>query len=492
MEQLLIHFLNAVTPVARRFVSRRREAPNHNWSIGEAVAPQRSVSSGSVTLSPDQLRRHAYILGASGSGKTKAMELLIRAHLQNDLGFALVDPHGDLTRAVVAYVASQQASLGHDALDRIYLVEPFTDDVIGMNVLDPGDTPLYPHISELIGIFRRLWASSWGPRMEEIFRNALLVLARSGHTIVQVPQLLTDPVFRSQALIAANDPVLRAYWSERYDALSDAARLTYAEPVLNKVGALIADPRLRAMLGECEQCLDFRQLMDSGAWIILNVAKGQLRDASYLLGSLATAQIQAAAMSRANIPEAERRPFTLFVDEFQNFRGEDFETILCEARKYGLRLVIAHQFLAQLDPVVQSAIFGNIATQLLFAVSPPDAAALGRLLSGETVRPEALVQLPVGQAVLHQRGQAAQHVAIHPVLTPPIPESEMIEFAASLRRRHARPLDECKSLPFAAVNRNPRRKTKAPAPTQRQATADDSQPLPPVVSGGTVSEAADD
>jgi len=496
MEQLLIRVLNALTPGVRRLFNRRRIPSPKGWSIGTATTLRPGDSPEDVSLDPNDLRRHVYLLGASGSGKTKALELLIRAHIRHGLGFCVVDPHGDLTRSIAAYLLDQSQRVGPDFLDRVYLVEPFTDEVAGMNVLNPGRAPLYPHISELVSIFRRLWLSSWGPRMEETLRNALLVLAQSGYTLVEVPALLTDAAFRAKIIEGVPDAALRAYWQDRFEQLSDAARLTYSEPVLNKLGALTADPRVRAMLGQREHCLDFRKLMDDGAWILLNVSKGHLRDASYLLGSLATAQIQAAAMSRSEIRECDRRPFTLFVDEFQNFRGEDFETILCEARKYALRIVVAHQHLGQLDAGLQNAIFGNVATQLIFAVSPPDAAVLGRLLSGDGIRAEELTQLPVGQAVFHQRGRAAQRIQVHPVLAPPIPDDDLRAFMERLRRQHSRPLGDVEAeIASRATTRNtPPKPRRSPRPKR---TAESAPEVPPVTevpssTASPVSEADDD
>ena len=417
------------------------------WALGLPEVRDRLEGGMPVCLVDRELDRHVYLLGASGSGKSRLLELLIRQHLRQRSGLCLVDPHGDLTQSVLTFLheevrIAEQAGTPLD-LERLYLVEPFAEDgIVGLNPLDSGGAPLHPHIGELVGIFRRVWASSWGPRMEELLRTALLTLAQAGFTLAELPALLTDTAFRSRVLEAVTDEPVRDYWTQRFDPLSDAARSAWTEPVLNKIGALLADPRLRAMLGQCEGTLDLRRLMDQGAWLLVNCSKGQLRDASHLLGSLFVAQLQAAALSRADLPEAERHPFTLFVDEFQNFRGEDFETILCEARKYRLRLVLAHQHLGQLDPALQNAIFGNVATHLFFAVSPRDAGVVARELADGGTAASELVHLPVGQALLHRRGQTPVRLRILPVLTPPVEPSALRHFAAGLRQSHGRPLAE--------------------------------------------------
>jgi hypothetical protein len=176
--------------------------------------------------------------------------------------------------------------------------------------------------------------------------------------------------------------------------------------------------------------------MDRGAWILVNCARGQLRDSAFLFGSFVVSQVQAAVFARAGQPEQDRKPFTLFTDEFQNFRGDGFETLLCEARKYRLRLVLAHQHLSQLDPALQRAIFGNVASQVLFSMSPQDAATVGKLLAPGGTEGQALVQLPVGEALFHHRGHPTERVKILPVLTPMVSDRSLSAFGAKIRARH--------------------------------------------------------
>jgi hypothetical protein len=441
MEAWLVQFLNSLTPTLAR-VALRRSNPHGSsgWLLGTVLGAGADRDTPSVVLQDSELDRHVYVLGASGAGKSKLLELLIRQHIQQRAGFCLIDPHGDLTSNVMAYLWDESRRGDEDAvaaiLDRVYLVEPFrSDGVVGLNPLDPGGAPLYPHIADLVAIFRRFWASSWGPRMEECWRNCLLALALTGNTLTEVSSFLTDPAFRSQTLGRVADEAVLAYWHGRYEPLTDAMRSAVAEPVLNKVGALLADPRLRCMLGQTDHCLNLRQLMDEGAWLFFNCAKGQLRDTAYLVGSLVVAQLQAAAMSRADLLERDRQPFTVFVDEFQHFRSDDFETILCEARKYRLRLVLAHQHLAQIDAALQNAIFGNAATHVFFAVSPHDTAIIARELADGPAVAQTLVHAPLGQALVHRRGQASVRNRIFPVLTPPVDDQVLSQFMAAIRQR---------------------------------------------------------
>lgn len=492
IEEWLVDLLNWLTPRLCR-AGRARRQDQAGWAIGEAVGGE--GPGGRVALPQEELDRHLYLLGASGSGKSRLLELLIRQHLEQDEGFCLVDPHGDLTAGILAYLHER-----HDgatgALERLYLLEPFREDgVIGLNPLDPAGGPLHPHLGELVGIFRRFWASSWGPRMEEILRNTLVTLALAGLTLVEAIPLLTRAEFRARVLTTVQDEAVRGYWHSRFDPLSDAARLTVAEPVMNKLGALLADPRVRAMLGQREGCLQIRWLMDSGAWVLVNCSRGQLRDASYLLGSFLVAQLQSAALARAEVPEERRRRFTLFVDEFQHFRGEDFESILCEARKYRLRLVLAHQHLAQLDPRLQSAIAGNVATQVLFAVSPGDAAVAGRRMEGGTSLAQRLIHQPVGHALVCRRGLAPVSTRIQTVTTPEVEVGALARFAAALRANHGVPLSQAEAAIAARVSAlEPRPEARVPLPpskSSRKTAGKRSRPQP-AASEGTIREASDD
>jgi hypothetical protein len=448
LEEALVKSLNWLARLGTRWpLFRRAPAPVTGRVLGTATETSTGGPAVPVVLNDEEWARHCYILGSSGSGKSRLLQAFIRQEIRQGHGFAVLDPHGDLVTDLLGflYVESRRLEKEGTPLDlaRVYLVEPHREDaLIGLNPLDPGAAPLHPHIGELVGAFRRLWASSWGPRLEECLRSSLITLSLSKHTLAELPALLTDEGFRARVLAGVGDETLLSYWRDRYDRLSDAGRAAVSEPVLNKATALIQDPRLRGMLGQQAGALDFRRLMDEGAWIFLNLSRGQLRDSSYLLGSFCVASFFSAALSRADLPAAARRPFTLYVDEFQHFRGEDFEALLCEARKYALSLTLAHQHLGQVESGLQNAIFGNIGSHVFFSLSPGDAGIVSRELPAGSAAVPLLLNLPVGHAMVRRRGQAPVVTRILPVEPPPVDEAELEMFAARLRARHGRPLSE--------------------------------------------------
>lgn len=397
-----------------------------------------------VEVTADQLRHHLYVLGASGSGKSKLLEHIICQHINCNQGIVVVDPHGDLCRDVCRYLLHQTRRGAHFDPDRLILVEPHrTDFIAGFNPLNISQGSLPAHVSEILAICRRLWSASWGLRMGDLFRHCLLALALTGHTLVEVPAFLTDPAFRRRVLEDVQDETVKDYFLTRYDSLTDAARTTHAEPILNKLDELFSDPRIRALLGQREDSLDIRKVMDRGNCVLLvSLDKGQLRSSSGLIGSFLTAQIFAACTSRSDVPLKQRVPTTLVVDEFQNFRGDSFELMLTEARKFALRLVLAHQHLSQLDPPLQDAVLGGAGTHALFAVSPRDVRAVSQELSGAEGKVPNLVHLPPRHCLLHRRGQPLCHIETIPLKEPDISESELEVFMKELRKRHGKPLTE--------------------------------------------------
>lgn len=369
------------------------------------------------------------------------MELLVRILMLHDVGFCLLDPHGDLTHNVLAFLFEERqrrAARGRPIdLSRTYLYEPFEPEVVGINPLDAGRANVYSHVTGLVGAFRRAFASAWGPHVETLTRNTLLTLSHAGRPVTDAPRLLTVPAFRAELLRQVADRSVAEYWLCRFDQLGDSQRRSLVESLLTKLeGGLIGDPRLRAMLSQTGTP-EFRQLMDEGSWMLFNLSKGHLRESSTLLGSLVVAQLQTAALSRADLPEAKRRPFVLLADEFQNFQGDGFSTILSEARKYRLSLVLAHQATAQVEAELLASVFSNVATQVFFACSPQDAATVSRGFADGSVPAESLVHLPPGTAVFRRRGRPATRVRILPVHTPELDPVAFADFRQVLRKRHA-------------------------------------------------------
>ncbi|MBN8981609.1 MAG: ATP-binding protein [Rhizobiales bacterium] len=302
--------------------------------------------------------RHLYIIGKSGSGKSTFLQNII---LQNPGGFCLIDPHGDLAEAVA------------DRTDCIYF-DP-SELPLGFNVFENVAEASRPQVAaQIVASFKAIWGDSWGPRMEWILVNALRLLLDNNQTFLGLPKLLTDDHYRARLLRRCTDPIVRTFWEQEFDAYDDRFRKEAIAPIQNKVGQLLANPLLRNILGQHHSTLRPQRIMDRGQRIVVNLAKGKLGDApSHLLGALLVSAFAQAAEKRASIAEQDRVPFTLYVDEFQNFATESFANVLSEARKFKLSLVIAHQFLGQLPDYLRQAVFGNVGTMMAFRVGAEDA-----------------------------------------------------------------------------------------------------------------------
>lgn len=323
---------------------------------------------------------HLYVIGASGSGKTKFLEYLIRQDILAGQGCAVIDPHGDLIEDLKGYLALLGQSWGDTFLrERVVLID-LADraQTVTFNPIEslPGISS-GEQAAELISAFRKIWSDSWGVRMEDLLRNSLIALSEAGLSLVELPRFLTTTPFRKEVTAQLVHPIARDYFT-RFEALSDRARLTWCEPVLNKVNALLANDHVRQLLAAPESSFNLREVMDSGKILLVKLDKGRLKDGADLLGSLLLSKIQLAVFSRSDMPAWGRRPFYLYVDEFQNFATASFGVLLSEARKYGLSLVLAHQTLAQVPTELQSLILGNTGIQVVFRVNRRDAERLAK------------------------------------------------------------------------------------------------------------------
>jgi hypothetical protein len=323
-------------------------------------------------------------------GKTTLLHQLIASDLAAGRGLALIDPHGDLSEAVLRAVPSKRTNdvILFDAADAEYPV--------AFNVLACSDASQRPLIaSGVLSAFKKLFGDSWGPRLEHILRNSLLTLLETpGSTLVTLLRLLGDSRFRQGVVERVRDPIVRSFWEHEFAAWPAKFQAEAIAPVQNKVGHFVSSPLLRNIVGQPQNRIDLRRALDDGKVLLVNLSKGRLGDdASGLLGSLLVTSLQLAAMSRADLPEHQRRPFFLYVDEFQNFATDSFATILSEARKYRLGLTLAHQYLDQLDDATRSAVFGNIGTMVSFQVGADDAEGVAEQL-GKEVTGSDLLQLP--------------------------------------------------------------------------------------------------
>jgi hypothetical protein len=334
-------------------------------------------------------RRHIYIIGKTGMGKTTLLENMIFSDIQSGKGVGVIDPHGDLAESVLNYIPSERTN-------DVILFDPSDRDFpIAFNMLETKDPALNTIIaSGLVGIFKKIYAHSWGPRLEHILRNTILsLLEYPNTTMLGITRLLQDRDFRRRVTRKIEDPVVKAFWEKEFEVMQERTRTEAISPILNKVGQFLASPIIRNIVGQPKSTIDLRFAMDRGKIIIANLSKGKLgEDNSALLGAMLVTKFQIDAMSRADIPEKERKDFYLYVDEFQNFATESFATILSEARKYRLNLTMANQYIAQMPEEVRDAVFGNVGTLLSFQVGFDDAEYLSQQFAEEAL-PADLVSL---------------------------------------------------------------------------------------------------
>ena len=340
--------------------------------LGQTNAARRKVVFG--IKQPDRLN-HVYIIGKTGVGKSTLIENMVRQDLEADRGLCLLDPHGDLVERVHAAVPEHRR---HDVL---YFNVPDTSQPFGYNPLryvKPEKRSLAA--SGLLEVMKKLWPDAWGVNMEHVLRHALLVLLEvPGSTMADIPRLLSDKQFRR--LVAAritNEPV-RQFWQKEYESYSFQKRSDGAGPILNKVGAFLANPNVNRILTAPETDLHFRQIMDEGQVLLVNLAKGQIgEDSAGLLGGMLVTTLGLAAFTRQDMKEPERRSFHLYLDEFQNFTTHSMANMASELRKYRVSLTLAHQYLFQLTPEVREAVLGNAGTIISFRVGARDAAYLAQ------------------------------------------------------------------------------------------------------------------
>ena len=324
-------------------------------------------------IKTDDRRRHMYVIGKTGMGKTNLLENLAIQDIKHGKGVAFIDPHGDTAEKLIKAIPANRIN------DVIYFNPADQDFPIAFNVME-NVNPEYKHLiaSGLVGVFKKLWADSWGPRLEYILRNAILALLEyPGSTLLGVTRILVDKDYREKVVANVSDPVVRAFWVDEFSKWNDRVLQEVISPIQNKVGQFLSTSLIRNIVGQTKSSFDVREAMDSNKILIMNLSKGRVgEDASALIGAMMITKIQLAAMERVDILEEERKDFYLYVDEFQNFATESFANILSEARKYRLNLVLANQYIAQLDEKVSDAVFGNAGTIISFRVGAADAELL--------------------------------------------------------------------------------------------------------------------
>ncbi|HPA25774.1 MAG TPA: type IV secretion system DNA-binding domain-containing protein [bacterium] len=322
----------------------------------------------------DDRRRHMYVLGKTGVGKTTLLKNMIIQDIENGHGLAYLDPHGDDVQEVLECIPT------HRINDVVYFNPADLEYPIAFNILENVE-PEYNHLVSdgLMGVFTKIWANMWSARMEHILRNCILALLEvPGNTLLGIMRLLVDKEFRKKIVDKVSNPIVKSFWVDEYANWNDRFRIEAIQPIQNKVGQFLSSTIIRNIVGQPKSTIDIRKFMDDEKILLMNLSKGKIgEDNSNLLGAMMVTKLQLAAMSRVDIAEKERADFFLYVDEMQNFVTESFADILSEARKYHLCLILSHQYIAQLSTKestkVRDAIFGNVGTIVCFRVGAADA-----------------------------------------------------------------------------------------------------------------------
>lgn len=326
-------------------------------------------------IKTDDRRRHMYVIGKTGMGKTTVMENMVLSDIYRGHGVGIVDPHGDFAEKILDYIPPNRIN------DVVYFNPADIDHPIGFNVLEvKSEEQKHLIAAGLMGIFKKIWPDVWSSRMEYILNNTLLALLDyPGSTLLGINRLLSDKDFRKKVVGQLTDPVIKSFWQNEFASYNDRYAQEAVAPIQNKIGQFLSSSVIRNMVAQVTSTINIREIMDSRKILIMNLSKGRIgEDNSRLLGGMLITKIQLAAMERVDTPEKDRKDFFLYVDEFQNFATPSFANILSEARKYRLSLIMAHQYVLQLDEVVAAAVFGNVGTIMAFRVGGGDAEALAK------------------------------------------------------------------------------------------------------------------
>ncbi len=322
----------------------------------------------------DDRRRHVYVVGKTGVGKTTLLENMAISDMESGKGVAIIDPHGEFAEKMLNFVPENRLD------DVIYFDPSDIENPIAFNPMEQVGTE-FRHLvaSGIMGVFKKIWPDAWSARMEYILNNTLLALLEyPGSTLLGILRMFAEPNYRKKIVDNLKDPVIKAFWQNEFARYTQRLETEALAAIQNKVGQFVSNPLIRNILGQSRSALNMREIMDQGKILIVNLSKGKMgEDNSALLGAMIITRLQLAAMSRVDVEESKRRDFFMYVDEFQNFATESFAGILSEARKYRLSLVLAHQYIGQLvtdqSTRVRDAVFGNVGTIVTFRVGAPDA-----------------------------------------------------------------------------------------------------------------------
>lgn len=381
--------------------------------------------------------RHVYIIGQTGAGKSGMLELFALSDVFYNQGYCIIDPHGDFAINNLRFVPESRIK------DVIYFNPADTAYPVAFNPLEINDPARKPNVcSEVIGVLKRMFGDSWGPRLEHILRHTILALLdRPETTLLDISRLLTDKDFRKETLDYCTDVTVLQFWKHEFGQWNEKQVNESIAPVLNKVGAFTANPIIRNIIGQPKSSFDVRKIMDEGKILVVNLSKGLIgEDNAGILGAFLVTKVQLAAMSRSDIANVEdRRPFYLYVDEFQNFATDSFAVILSEARKYGLNLTVANQYTSQMTDSVRDAVFGNVGTTISFRVSADDAPVLAKQFE-PTFEAGDLLQLNNRNFIISMiiNGEKVPAFSATTLSLPKTPQDNFDKIVESSRRGYAR------------------------------------------------------
>lgn len=373
----IFHFPNKFVETPGIYVLNAKRAPAPASIPASGLYLGRSVYRGlgkPIYVSRDDRRRHMYIIGKTGTGKSEFLKDMVLQDIRAGEGLAVIDPHGDLVEKILLLMPPERAE------DVIYFDPADTERPMGLNLLEAYTEEQKHFVSTaIIGLMYKLYdpmkTGIIGPRFEHAVRNAMLtVMSEPGSTFIEVVRVLSDPSYVQELLPKVQDPVVRRYWTDQIAQTSDFHKSEVLDYIVSKFGRFVTNKMIRNIIGQSNSSFDFRKVMDEGKILLINLSKGRVgEENSNFLGLNLVPKVLIAAMSRSDVSEEERRDFFLYVDEFQNFATPDFAQILSEARKYRLNLIVANQFIGQMEEEVKNAVFGNVGTLVTFRVGVTDA-----------------------------------------------------------------------------------------------------------------------
>ncbi|MEI7720149.1 MAG: type IV secretion system DNA-binding domain-containing protein [bacterium] len=392
--------------------------------------------------------RHMYIIGKTGMGKSTLLENMAIQDIRNGEGMAFIDPHGSTADRIMEYVPE------HRIKDVVYFAPFDMEHPVAFNVMeDVGYDKRHLVVSGLLSAFRKIWVDAWSARMEYILSNTLLALLEyPGATLLDVNRMLIQKPFRKKVVDNITDPIVKSFWVDEFANYGDRYTQEATPAIQNKIGQFTSNPLIRNIIGQPKSSFDIRQMMDDKKILIMNLSKGRVGEVNAtLLGSMLVTKIYLAAMSRADVSVgamAELPSFYFYVDEFQNFANESFSDILSEARKYKLRLIIAHQYIEQMEEEVRDAVFGNVGTTVAFRVGPFDAEVLETVFQPQFTQTD-LVNLGFAQIYLTLMIDGVGSPPFSATTLPPFdapPRSFFDEVITSSRTIYAKPRAEIEAI----------------------------------------------